>query len=187
MKPVDIPNANRRLGAPKDWDTARNGPCETLAMYDSGDFFQSAWLPDARELACLNEGAPAVLTVWGRMHPPVEVNVMPKPGYVTAEAFQALFTALRNLTFMCRTASGSTLNGDLKLLASIELAESVVGEIPADARRDKGDADAFKVDVPQAYPANLELLREMLGYLREKPHSTRTEDFIERIERALKP
>jgi hypothetical protein len=185
MKPVDIPNANRRLGAPKDWDTARNGPCETLAMYDSGEFFQSAWLPDARELACLNEGAPAVLTVWGRMHPPVEVNVMPKPGYVTAEAFQALFAALRNLTFMCRTASGSTLNGDLRLLASIELAESVVGEIPADARRDKGDADAFKVDVPQAYPANVELLRACLDELEAVNAASWNAPLVDKIRKAL--
>jgi hypothetical protein len=110
-------------------------------------------VPDSLELACLNAGAPAVLTIWGRSLPPASISVMPKPGFVTLEAYQAAAMALRNLLFMCRTSRDVTRSDDTQLLASLTLAESVVGEIAPDARRDKGDPDAFKAEPPQGSKA----------------------------------
>lgn len=149
MNPTKIPGANRILNPPRDWDVDRNGPCDALEVLDTGQFFQSAWVPDSQELACLNAGAPAVMTIWGRQLPPASISVMPKPGYVTEEAYQAAALALRNLTFMCRTSRVVTAADDSQLLQSIALAESVIGEIPPDARRDKGDPEAFKTEPPQ--------------------------------------
>lgn len=169
MNPTHIPNANRQLGPPRDWDAERNGPCEVLELLDTGEFFQSAWVPDSQELACIQAGAPVVVTVWGRQHPPIGVAVMPKPGYVTLEAYQAAYSALRNLTFMCRTASGVSVGGDQRLLASIELAESVVGGIPPDAKREKGDAQMLEVPVPQGLSMRDQIAawRDRLGRVAE--------------------
>lgn len=148
MNPTRIPGANRILNPPHDWDEATNGPCDALEVLDTGRFFQSAWVPDSLELACINAGAPIVLTIWGRQLPPASVSVMPRPGFVTEQAYQAAALALRNLLFMCRTSREVTRSDDRQLLGSIALAESVVGEIPADACREKGDPDAMKVDPP---------------------------------------
>jgi hypothetical protein len=148
MNPTRIPGANRILNPPIDWDYATNGPCDALEVLDSGQFFQSAWVPDSLEVACINAGAPIVLTIWGRMLPPASVSVMPRPGFVTEEAYQAAALALRNLLFMCRTSRAVTRSDDPQLLQSLTLAESVVGEIAPDARRDQGDPLAQKVDPP---------------------------------------
>jgi hypothetical protein len=153
MNPTKIPGANRILNPPRDWDHERNGPCDPLPVLDSGEFFQSAWVPDSQELACLNAGAPVVLTIWGRNLPPANVAVMPKPGYVTLEAYQAAAMALRNLLFMCRTSRAITHGDDAQLIGSLALAESVVGEIPADARREKGDPEALTQQPPQGTTA----------------------------------
>lgn len=194
MNPTHIPNANRRLGPPRDWDEARNGPCEVLELLDTGEFFQSAWVPDSQEVACIQAGAPVVVTVWGRSHPPIAVAVMPKPGYVTMEAYQAVFATLRNLTFMCRTASGLSLgaNADPQLLGSIELAESVVGQIRADASRRAGDPQMLEVPVPQGLPANVALLREIGAYfdqlvLDDEAGQQRVVELRARISKALEP
>lgn len=167
MNPTRIPNANRIFTPPKDWDEARNGECSPLPVLDTGEFFQSAWVPDPVEIDCLKAGAPVVVTIWGRQLPPHSVSTMPKPGYVTEEAYRAAFAALRNLTFMCRTASGLALgaNADRQLLGSIELAESVVGEIPADAHREGGDPDMLKCEPPQGMPAHAQLLADVLEHL----------------------
>lgn len=148
MNPTKIPGANRILNPPRDWDFEHNGPCDALEVLDTGKFFQSAWVPDSLELACINAGAPVVLTIWGRQLPPASVSVMPRPGFVTEEAYQAAALALRNLLFMCRTSSEVTRSDDAQLLRSLALAESVVGEIPADARREAGDPEAMKVEAP---------------------------------------
>jgi hypothetical protein len=149
MNPTTIPGANRVFQPPKDWDAERQGVCEPLPVLDTGEFFQAAWLPDGQELACLQAGAPVVVTIWGRSLPPHAVAVMPKPGYVTREAYDAAAAALRNLLFMCRTSREVTRGDDPALLASLTLAESVVGEVAPDARRKDGDAQAFTVQPPQ--------------------------------------
>lgn len=194
MNPTHIPNANRRLGPPRDWDEERNGPCEVLELLDTGEFFQSAWVPDSQEVACIQAGAPIVVTVWGRSHPPIAVAVMPKPGYVTVEAFQAAFSALRNLTFMCRTATGLALgtNADPQLLGSIELAESVVGQIPADANRRAGDPKMLEVPIPQAAPSpHVALLQEARDYLKNLEDGMALDGpgtyLIKRLEQAIQP
>jgi hypothetical protein len=148
MNPTKIPGANRILHPPRDWDVERQGPCESLEVLDTGEFFQSAWVPDSQELACLNAGAPAIMTIWGRNLPPASISVMPKPGYVTRETYDAAAMALRNLLFICRTSRAVTHSDDAQLFASLAVAESVVGEIPPDAKRDKGDPQAFKTEPP---------------------------------------
>lgn len=149
MNPTPIPGANRVFQPPRNWDVERQGPCDPLPVLDTGEYFQSAWTPESHELACLNAGAPVVVTIWGRALPPHSVGVMPKPGYVTREAYDAAAAALRNLLFMCRTSSQVTRGDDAQLLASLTLAESVVGEVAPDARRKDGDSEAFKVQPPQ--------------------------------------
>jgi len=149
MNPTTIRNANRVMQPPRDWDESKNGPCAPLPVLYTGEFFQSAWLPDPQEIECMRAGAPVIVTIWGQQLPPHAVSTMPRPGYVTIEAYEAAFAALRNLVFMCRTASGTAIGGDAQLYKSVELAESVVGQIPADARRRDGDPDALKVNPPQ--------------------------------------
>lgn len=75
MTPGHIKGANRYLGAPDNWDPAKDGTCETLPIRDDGKLLESAWVPTADELAALNRGAPVILTIWGRSHPVVSVNV----------------------------------------------------------------------------------------------------------------
>jgi len=153
VNPTTIPGANRVFQPPRDWDVERQGPCEPLPVLDSGEFFQSAWMPEPAELECMRAGAPVIITIWGRNLPPHGVNVMPKPGYVTREAYDAAAAALRNLLFMCRTSRDVTHGNDPALLASLTLAESVVGEVAPDARRKDGDAQAFNVQPPQGSTA----------------------------------
>lgn len=146
MNPTHIKGANRVFNPPSDWDSATDGECASLPVLDTGRFFQSAWLPDPQEIACMQAGAPVVVTIWGRQFPPLAVGTGPKPGYVTMEAYEAAFAALRNLTFMCRT-SGEVRN-DAKIAEALELAEVVVGQIPSDARRRDGDPDVLKCAPP---------------------------------------
>lgn len=167
MEPTKIPGANRVLAPPPDWDYATDGKCSPLPVLYTGRFFQSAWQPSPEEIDCMRAGAPVIVTIWGQGLPPHAVGTMPKPGYVPIEAYQQAVLALRNLTFMCRTAKGLALgaNADPQLLGSIELAEGVVGQIPSDASRASGDPDA-QTAVPPSQVANENLLKETLCYLR---------------------
>lgn len=75
MNPVYIVGANTTLGAPKDWDSARNGECSALAVRVANGAMESAWLPTPEERAAIALGQPVILTIWGNIHPPVSVNV----------------------------------------------------------------------------------------------------------------
>jgi hypothetical protein len=146
MNPTHIPGANRVLTAPRDWDAERNGPCDPLPVIDTGEFFQSAWIPDPVEIDCMQAGAPVIVTIWGRALPPHSVSTMPKPGYVPADAYRQAHLALRNLLFMVRTSR--SVMEDAQLFGAAAIAERVVGEIDPLAKRDQGDKRAQEVPLP---------------------------------------
>lgn len=192
MEPTKIPGANRVLAPPPDWDP-RDGECSPLPVLFTGRFFQSAWQPSPQEIECMQAGAPVIVTIWGHSLPPHAVGTMPKPGYVPMEAYQAAALALRNLTFMCRTAKGLALgaNADPQLLGSLELAESVIGQIDPEASRERGDPDAERAAVPPGEPANAPLLREIGRYFDglviDDEAGQRVEELRAKIAKALKP
>lgn len=68
-----------KLGAPADWNPAKDGECDPLVVYAGGGTMISAWYPTDEEKAAIAAGAPVLLTVWGRGHPPVSVNAGPVP------------------------------------------------------------------------------------------------------------
>jgi hypothetical protein len=74
-----IANHTRRLGAPPNWDAEKNGPCGVLHIRDelAGDVndMVSAWIPTEEERAKIAAGAPILLKVCGRGHPPVMLVV----------------------------------------------------------------------------------------------------------------
>lgn len=82
-----ISNATRDLGAPKDWDPGRNGPCQSLPVRDElagGRIvaMTSAWFPTPEELLRLVSGAPVYLRVLASQHPPVMLSVGAAPDAV---------------------------------------------------------------------------------------------------------
>jgi hypothetical protein len=75
-----IAGATRNLGAPADWDEARDGPCGCLPIRDSMHSpgvpaMTSAWFPTLEEIEQLQRGAPIYLQVIGAVHPAVSVFV----------------------------------------------------------------------------------------------------------------
>jgi hypothetical protein len=69
MHPGRIQGATRTLGAPRDWDATKNGPCGGLPIRDerthAGQGMISAWFPTNEEIERMKEGAPIYLTVIG--------------------------------------------------------------------------------------------------------------------------
>lgn len=75
-----IQGANHNLGAPSDWDEARDGLCGVLPVLvhrtDEGQIaMSSAWLPTPNELHALATGGAIILRVLGQTHPVVSVGV----------------------------------------------------------------------------------------------------------------
>lgn len=77
MNPSKIQGANAALGAPEDWDADKQGECATLPVRINAEAgtIESAWEPSDEEKAAIAAGRPVILTIWGRLHPPVSVNV----------------------------------------------------------------------------------------------------------------
>lgn len=72
------------LGAPKDWNLARDGECGVLPIRVHGrrgqgdTYCESAWEPTPRELEQLNAGGQVVLRVYG-WQVPVALSVEAPP------------------------------------------------------------------------------------------------------------
>lgn len=79
MTPTQHISNNRVLGAPRDWDQNGPVPCGALAVTDHETnglpAVASFWRPDAAELAALNAGGLVMLSVAGRTHPPLMLQV----------------------------------------------------------------------------------------------------------------
>jgi hypothetical protein len=79
MQPIDFKDRKVILGAPKDWDEARDGTCGGLPVTHDGQAFVSYWRPTWTEkLALLAKGV-IELRVVGTGHPPVSVAVVDEP------------------------------------------------------------------------------------------------------------
>jgi hypothetical protein len=73
----------RTLGAPWNWDNAKQGKCGSLPIRDiettAGATMESAWHPTPEEIEALRNGAPVILSVVGHIHPPVMLSVGTAP------------------------------------------------------------------------------------------------------------
>lgn len=84
MIPGRIEGTTQVLGAPKDWNAERDGPCGGLPIrverIDEGRMMiSSAWFPTAEELLLLQAGAPVILRVRAHSHPVVALGVGKAP------------------------------------------------------------------------------------------------------------
>jgi hypothetical protein len=84
MIPGRIAGATRVLGAPKDWNEERDGPCAGLPILDlpaalGGNFMFSAWLPTPDELAAIAAGASIIVGIAGFSHPVISLGVSATP------------------------------------------------------------------------------------------------------------
>lgn len=75
MKSIPLETADRRLGAPDNWNHETDGICHTLDIWDQDGFMISGWRPTESELAKLNAGEPLFLHIQGRSHPVVAMSV----------------------------------------------------------------------------------------------------------------
>jgi hypothetical protein len=66
-----------QLGAPPNWDEAKEGKCHTLptVRIEDRNSFASFWLPSKEDLEKLNAGLPICLEIIGRVHPVVSVHM----------------------------------------------------------------------------------------------------------------
>jgi hypothetical protein len=79
-----IEGCDLMIGAPRDWDEARDGLCGVLPVrrevHGGLPAFASAWEPTPEELAALNAGGKIILTVLGQLqHPVVSIGVSAPP------------------------------------------------------------------------------------------------------------
>lgn len=83
MELIKLPGMNRELGAPRDWDEAKHGPCDLLPVFaevkEGSMYLTSAWKPDDVELDALVRGQAVALTIVGAVHPPIVVGVFQPP------------------------------------------------------------------------------------------------------------
>ena len=83
MQPAPHPSATRRIGAPRDWNAEKHGPCATIevadVVQDGLGYMETIWRPDAEELAALNAGAGIVLGINGFDHPVIYLSVTVPP------------------------------------------------------------------------------------------------------------
>lgn len=75
MKPIKTPRTNMVLGAPKEWNELRHGPCIGLPVIATEDpYFYSYWSVTWRERLAVLFGRPIRLCVVGASHPPVSID-----------------------------------------------------------------------------------------------------------------
>lgn len=87
MTPGEIGFATRVLGKPEGWDGSQGVTCLSLAIRDAVDVagnpvMQSKWVPSREERAAIAAGGDVIVTVWGTMHPPIDVEVSDPGVYV---------------------------------------------------------------------------------------------------------
>jgi hypothetical protein len=72
---IQLSDATRRLGAPKDWNHETDGICHTLEICDRDGWMISAWRPTEAEIERIRRGAPIFLHVQGVSHPVVGFSI----------------------------------------------------------------------------------------------------------------
>ncbi len=81
MIPVDFPEANATFGPPTGVDESQVSPIRAFCglagggSMDGAQLVVTAWKPEARELAMLNEGKPVFLTFVGGLPPHMATTV----------------------------------------------------------------------------------------------------------------
>jgi hypothetical protein len=71
MEPSEIAGKTHSLGAPRDWNEDKNGPCARLPVRaiqiegGVGMMFESAWKPSPEEIAALQNGGQVILRTYG--------------------------------------------------------------------------------------------------------------------------
>ena len=75
MNPIKTKSTNRVLGAPKNWDAAKNGECVGLPVLRVDQAYYSFWKPSLAERIAMLFGRPVMLGIFSGGHPPVSVNV----------------------------------------------------------------------------------------------------------------
>lgn len=91
MNPHPTDRSNVRLTLPGGTN-ANDLPAERIRLYQADhpagtdgaeeratDGYESAWLPDEQEREAIGAGAPIMLIIWGRAHPPVQLHVPAVP------------------------------------------------------------------------------------------------------------
>lgn len=83
MDHVDFKGRNVMMGAPRDWDPAKHGPCGALpvrrAVAQDMAVMESYWKPTETDLANLLAGHGVKLSIFGAVHPPVMLSVEEVP------------------------------------------------------------------------------------------------------------
>jgi hypothetical protein len=77
MTPIRMPHTTRTLGAPKNWDEGKNGPCVGLPITDVDGVMLSYWKPTWTQRLLVLAGRPVRMAIWGSAHPPVWVDTQP--------------------------------------------------------------------------------------------------------------
>lgn len=76
MKPTTNELTTLTLGAPKNWDAEKNGPCGGLPVcFQDGEFY-SYWTASWRERLEILFGRPVRLCVVSGAHPPVHLDTV---------------------------------------------------------------------------------------------------------------
>lgn len=77
MAPIRTEHTTTILGAPKDWDEAKDGKCVGLPVHKdtATNCFYSFWQPSEEDISNILAGVPIRLTVVGFTHPPVAIGV----------------------------------------------------------------------------------------------------------------
>lgn len=97
MKFITHPAHNCYMGAPRDWDAERDGPCGALSICDMRDQslpkMESAWELEGFEDVAMLLGAGTIrLGIIGTAHPPVYMFAAPK-GFASEAAKRNAYTA----------------------------------------------------------------------------------------------
>lgn len=75
MKPMMMPTTTTVLGAPRDWNKDKHGPCEGLPVTESEGCLYSYWKLTWKERLAVLVGKPVRLCVASLAHPAVALEV----------------------------------------------------------------------------------------------------------------
>jgi len=74
FKPINNEYTDKVLGAPKNWDSEKDGECIGLPVHCNGEVFFSWWKIDWKNRIKILFGKPVRLTIFSLVHPPVSLD-----------------------------------------------------------------------------------------------------------------